>query len=308
MIKKELGTMKKFRKEILLVVLVLISSFSFAGIDQYNLDKSWGSNGKGDGEFINPCGIAVDSKDALYVCDAGNRRIQKLSSDGKFLAKLATANVPRAVVVDVNGEVYVAEEGKETGLIEKFDKDGKLIKKWDFKGNAQRKISRPGGLTIFGDFVYLGNNSTREVQKFSKQGEFIKSWGNLSVCCGFLDLAADSKGNIFVAELGEHRVCVFDTEGKLLRNWGKYANDPGCFTGCCNPVHLAIGPKDQVFTAEKETPRVQLFENSGKFICAFGQGVFSKACGYVDIAVDSKGTVYVVDDGSCKVHVFSPKK
>ena len=45
---------------------------------------SWGSLGKGPGEFDTPHGIAVSPKDEIYVADRGNRRIQVLDTEGKY--------------------------------------------------------------------------------------------------------------------------------------------------------------------------------------------------------------------------------
>ena len=36
----------------------------------------WGSKGGGDGQFVGPDDIAVNSSGNLYVSDAGNNRIQ----------------------------------------------------------------------------------------------------------------------------------------------------------------------------------------------------------------------------------------
>ncbi len=47
--------------------------------------KSWGERGTGPGQFRTPHGIAVDSKDNIYVADRGNARIQVFNTDGKFL-------------------------------------------------------------------------------------------------------------------------------------------------------------------------------------------------------------------------------
>ena len=52
--------------------------------------KQWGSSGSGNGQFLNPFGIAVDSQGYVYVADSGNRRIQKFSPDGVFVAKFGT--------------------------------------------------------------------------------------------------------------------------------------------------------------------------------------------------------------------------
>ena len=42
----------------------------------YQLNTKWGSYGTGNGQFISPSGIAVDSSDNVYVVDAGNNRIE----------------------------------------------------------------------------------------------------------------------------------------------------------------------------------------------------------------------------------------
>ena len=43
-----------------------------------------GNKGSALGEFYNPSGVAVDSKDNLYVADTGNNRIQKIQPDGNI--------------------------------------------------------------------------------------------------------------------------------------------------------------------------------------------------------------------------------
>ncbi|MDI9370459.1 MAG: hypothetical protein GX181_00275 [Synergistaceae bacterium] len=54
-----------------------------------DLIKKWGAAGSGDGEFIQPRGIAVDrERGVVYVGDADNSRIQAFDTDGVFLRKL----------------------------------------------------------------------------------------------------------------------------------------------------------------------------------------------------------------------------
>ena len=37
--------------------------------------RKWGSEGSGEGEFIRPQGLAIDSDGDVYVSDQGNHRI-----------------------------------------------------------------------------------------------------------------------------------------------------------------------------------------------------------------------------------------
>ena len=50
--------------------------------EKYVFEKSWGTLDKNNLEFHYPSGVAVDSKDNLYVADTGNNRIQKIQPDG----------------------------------------------------------------------------------------------------------------------------------------------------------------------------------------------------------------------------------
>ena len=48
-----------------------------------------GSKGSGDGQFSCPTGLAIDRFNRLIVCDRDNNRLQLLTLDGKYVAKVA---------------------------------------------------------------------------------------------------------------------------------------------------------------------------------------------------------------------------
>jgi DNA-binding beta-propeller fold protein YncE len=49
---------------------------------QYVFARKWGSFGTGDGQFINPAGVAVNpSTGNVFVVDTGNSRIQVFAFD-----------------------------------------------------------------------------------------------------------------------------------------------------------------------------------------------------------------------------------
>jgi len=46
---------------------------------------SYGERGNGEGQFVRPADVTVDSQGRIYVCDWGNERVQVLGTDGRFL-------------------------------------------------------------------------------------------------------------------------------------------------------------------------------------------------------------------------------
>jgi DNA-binding beta-propeller fold protein YncE len=54
---------------------------------------SFGEPGSGPGQFSTPHSIAADAQGNIYIADRGNRRIQVLNADGKFLLQI-TIDVP----------------------------------------------------------------------------------------------------------------------------------------------------------------------------------------------------------------------
>jgi len=78
-------------------------------------ERSYGSNGSGDGQFSNPEGVAVWG-DTVYVCDSSNHRIQKLSTSGNFISKFGVNgsgegqfSYPRGICIDLEGKMFVAD-------------------------------------------------------------------------------------------------------------------------------------------------------------------------------------------------------
>lgn len=102
-----------------------------------------GGNGRGSDpdELNSPHGIALDSEGSLYIADAGNHRIQKVTFDGDGNANAATTifgglgagtdanslNTPWGVVVRSDGSMYVSDTGNERILNVGFDGDGDAL-------------------------------------------------------------------------------------------------------------------------------------------------------------------------------------
>src|ERR1039457_2438658 len=89
----------------------------------------WGSAGSGNGQFIYPYGIAVDSSNNVYVADTDNDRIEKFDSNGNYLTQWGSHSSGNGqfsgagwIAVDSSNNVYVTD--LYNNRVEKFDSSG----------------------------------------------------------------------------------------------------------------------------------------------------------------------------------------
>jgi len=172
----------------------------------------------GAGLFVTPHGIYVDRDGNVWITDASDgtngtpgkgHQVFKFSPDGKILLTLGKAGVPgdgptsfnrpSDVVVAANGDIFVA--------------DGH------------------------------GGDSNARVVKFSKDGQFIKTWGKKGAAPGEFDtphsIAMDRRGRVFVADLRNNRIQIFDQEGKYLTEWKQFGMPGGLFIDKNDVLYVA---------------------------------------------------------------------
>ena len=73
------------------------------------LKRSWGTSGKGPGQFHLPHGIAVAADGRVFVCDRENDRIEIFSPDGEYVSEWTDTQRPTHIVFDDKGRAYVSE-------------------------------------------------------------------------------------------------------------------------------------------------------------------------------------------------------
>ena len=76
-----------------------------------------GSEGSGDGQFSNPTGLAIDKFSRLIVCDAGNKRLQLFTLEGKYITQIAgrffKGGRPRYAVIYNTGYLFVTDSYRD---------------------------------------------------------------------------------------------------------------------------------------------------------------------------------------------------
>lgn len=117
-----------------------------------------------------PAGIDIDDEQTLWVADACNHRIVRLSRDGEVLATFGhfghepgELRYPYDLTVAPDGTIMVCEY--EGNRLQWFTKDGRSVRVWGKRGREPGELSAPWGATYGPDGnVYIVDSLNRRVQ------------------------------------------------------------------------------------------------------------------------------------------------
>jgi sugar lactone lactonase YvrE len=214
----------------------------------------WGGNGA----FVNPMGIAIDSSGNVYVADQVHQRIAKFTSDGIFIKDWASSINPTDIAIDSLDNVYVTE--MFDSRIAKFTSDGTFIKRWN-TAPISRGIAVDSSDNIWVTSANIGN-ANYLVQKFTPDGIQLIQWSsagndgvNIPTFNGY-GIAFDSEGKLFIADTFNHRIQKYETNGTLITQFGISGTGDGEFN---SPHDLAIDSQDKIFVSDTHNHRVQVF-------------------------------------------------
>ena len=158
-------------------------------------------------------------------------------------------------------------------------------------------------------YVSDGYGNAR-VHKFTPDGKLLKSWGEPGTDPGQFNIvhniATDADGWVYVADRENHRVQVFDGEGRYETQWNNLHRP--CALCCCggkSPTFV-IGELGPGLAINRHVPnlgpRLSIVDARGNRIARLGgeegPGVVSgKFLAPHGIALDSRGDIYVGEVG-----------
>ena len=78
--------------------------------------------------------------------------------------------------------------------------------------------------------------------------------------------------------------------------------------GLKNPTHIAVLSDGSFVSSEKAIPRVKIYSQTGVFSCIVaGSDKFDEGTKGLDLAVDSKNKIYVLDPVRKQIRIFEKK-
>ena len=156
-----------------------VYKFSPSG-DSYVEATSWGSSGKGNGQFSYPDGIAVYDGN-VYVADNQNLRIQKFTDSGVFQAEWLISDRssslpnfnPTCLATDKFGNIFVTISFSSCVL--KLSSSGALLTTIGTPhagstaaGSAEGQFNQEKGIAVDGSgYVYVADFGNSRIEKFS---------------------------------------------------------------------------------------------------------------------------------------------
>jgi len=299
-------------------------------------------------------GVCIDSKDHVWVVertadikeeatpwrgDIYGPPVIQYDAEGNYVSSFGDPKmVPAGIhscVFDRDGNIFIS--GQDDAIVQKYSPDGKLLMqigqklKFDtsdgtIKGKAldssHELLNKPVGMACDptnGELYVADGEGNHRVVVFDKNGKYVRQFGRLATK---EEAAADAPGvftrNIHCVTLSnDGLVYTCDREGKRIEIFDKMGNykrmmtlprrradlpgRPEIYWIVFSPdkiqKYMYVGvPEGLVWTVERET---------GKPISAFGHhGTMAGQFGLHDMAIDSKGNLFIGEAGGRRVQKF----
>jgi DNA-binding beta-propeller fold protein YncE len=228
-------------------------------------------------------GIAVSPTGNILALNRGYHPVLEFKSDGTFVRSWGEGSEmfvgAHALRFDPQGNLWYVDAADD--IIYRFDSEGRTVgtlgtnpEAWTWQTHVIEHAAR-GRAAFYQEtdigwskdgsmFVSDGYGNSR-VAKFDKDGNFVKTWGERGTQPGDFNtphsLVVDNNDVIYVADRGNSRIQVFDTEGNRKAVWPL----PTAPWSLC----LTSGSNQTMFVGS--VGHVYKIDLSGKILGAFGR-------------------------------------
>src|SRR5512132_1003950 len=287
---------------------VIVGSGEF----RYEVIEGWGKLPEG-WTFKEVAAVAVDRKDQVYCFTRGEHPIIVFDRDGNFVRSWGEGIFKRAhgATIGPDETIFLTDDGDHT--VRKCTLDGKVIFTLGVPGQPEPYQSGEPfnrcthvAFSPKGEIYVSDGYGNSRVHKYSPDGKHLMCWGTTGTDPGQFNIAhniaTDDDGWVYVADRENHRVQVFDGNGKYETQWVNMHRPCGLY--CCRGAHLEfiIGELGPGMTVNRNQPnigpRLTIVNARGTAIARLGgeAGPGLEAGKFIaphGLAVDSRGDIYV---------------
>jgi DNA-binding beta-propeller fold protein YncE len=173
-----------------------------------------------------------------------------------------------------------------------------FISKWNHNHPTDVTVDKDGN-------IYIAGSSS--ISKYTPDGNLLlrieEPQGADYNLSGWMHVAVDDSGNIYVSNEDRHSVVKFDSNGNYVAQWGSYGGGNNQFD---NPRGIAVDSTGNVFVVDHNNHRVSKFNSDGTYLSEWGtqgnsDGQLQHPYG---IAIDSSDNFYITDNNN-RVSVFN---
>ena len=276
--------------------------------------EGWGKLPEG-WRYVEAAGVAVDSRDNVYVFNRGEHPVIVFDREGNFLRSWGEGLVGRAhgITIGPDGEVWLTDDGNHT--IRKFTPEGKLlltIGDPDKPAPLQsgKPFNRPTHVALSpltGDLFISDGYGNSRVHKYDPKGRHLFSWGEPGTDPGCFNLphniATDAEGLVYVADRENHRVQVFDAEGRYLAQINNVHRPCGLLIDRREGGTIYVGELGSDLAVNQSVPnlggRVSILSLKGDLLGRVGDRFRGEKPGQFvaphGVVTDSRGDLYVAE-------------
>jgi sugar lactone lactonase YvrE len=302
-------------------------------------------------------GVAVTSKGHVFVFTRSNSaggpayaptaaQLLEFGPKGEFIREIGKGlygwAFAHSVRIDKDDNIWAIDKGSD--MVIKFDQNGRVLmvfgrrkesadaetKPWEDEDpplpHVDGLFRQPTDVAWDSDGnIYISDGYINSrVAKYDKNGDWVKSWGSKGTGPGQFRLphsiAIDRNNNVYVGDRSNHRIQVFDTDGKFQRMFsidippvpGTKAVNGNTPTGdrlkdligAPNSICITPGPNQVLFVGETTFPgRVFKVALDGTVLGVIGRSgrLLKQFSGAHALACPSETEVYVAETSNWRV-------
>ncbi len=261
--------------------------------------------------FVQPYGLGVDRGGRLYISDHALRVVVIVDLLHRTWDHIPALGDDYQMIWPQ--DIAVWEKGKEVLVV---DPEKKEIFRFDrntlrYKGSIrQEEWKRPVSVAVDQErqILYISDAHAHQIFLWDLEHQRpLGSWGKRGSDGGEFNyptfVTVDHQGWVYVTDMGNFRVQVFDPSGELLSFFGEAGNRPPYMA---RPRGIAVSRDGKIFLTDAMFAGFTIYDVYGRpylYVGGLGEG-FGQFSMPGDIVIDDRNWIYVTDPFNHRVQIF----